>query len=341
MNTHSAGRDYLFDNYKAILIFLVIVSHFTDLCYTNNGFLYAVKWIIVSFHMPAFIFISGYFSKRQASLRTLIQKLLVPYLVYECVYYFLYTLILDRQTGLYLLYPKFSLWYILALFIWRLTAPYVKKIPGYMAVAIAAGLLIGLSGMKDNFLTLPRILVYYPFFLAGTQIDRAFFDRFRNRRAQLLSAAGLTACAAFFILDPLHRRYDPKIFYGRYNYEYLGQTPLEGILVRLLCYAAGFAITFLIAFVLTERRTVFSYIGQRTMPIYILHGLVYSCFKYGSSILQSVDAAWETCLLLLLCALLVFIGAWQPLYRITERIASFPIPRTLSLFGSSLFGFSK
>lgn len=81
-------RDYLFDNYKALLITLVIIGHFIEPCYQNNDFLYTLKWLIVSFHMPAFIFISGYFSKRELPLSIIIRKLLIPYIVYEFVYYF-------------------------------------------------------------------------------------------------------------------------------------------------------------------------------------------------------------------------------------------------------------
>lgn len=321
MDTTTAKRDFLFDNYKAILIVLVIMGHFTDLNYGNNAFLYNLKWLISSFHMPAFIYISGYFSKRQHSLTELIQKLLIPYLVYECVYYALYTFILHRPTGLYLLYPKFSLWYILALFAWRLATPYFKKLPGHMILAVAAGLLIGLSGMKDNFLSIPRILVFYPYFLAGYHMNREFFTRMRTRRIRILSAAGLIFATVFLVADPIHKGYDPKICYGRYNYHYLGQAPLEGMLVRLICYGAGFALTFLIAFIITEKRTFFSYLGSRTMPIYIFHGLVYSCFKYGSHILQNINTIPETILLLAFCTSLAFIGSSDILVRITDRIS--------------------
>lgn len=64
METVKKERDYLFDNYKVFLIFLVVIGHFIEPSYTNNEFLYTLKWFIFSFHMPAFIFISGYFSKR-------------------------------------------------------------------------------------------------------------------------------------------------------------------------------------------------------------------------------------------------------------------------------------
>ena len=99
-------REYLFDNYKVLLIILVVIGHFIEPCYDQNSFLYELKWGIVAFHMPAFIFISGYFSKRIPSIKKLIQGLVIPYFVYELVYYFLYTLVLDKHTGLYFDRPK-------------------------------------------------------------------------------------------------------------------------------------------------------------------------------------------------------------------------------------------
>lgn len=325
MAKDTSSRDYLFDNYKAILIVLVIMGHFTDLNYKNNAFLETVKWLIVAFHMPAFIYISGYFSKKEASLRKLIQTLLVPYLVYECIYYLLYTLVLQRPTKLYLMYPKFSLWYILALFIWRIITPYVRKIPGHMILAIAAGLLIGLSDMKDNFLTIPRMLVYYPYFLAGFHMDRSFFTRVRTRLWKILSAAGIGAFTLYLLMDSFHKQSTPKIFYGRYNYEYLGQTPLEGICVRLLSYGIGFALTFMIASLVSERKTWYSYLGKYTMSIYILHGLVYSCFKYGSDILATIHTVPQTIALLVFCVLLAFLGAARPFVWVCGKISSVPL----------------
>ena len=55
-------RDSYFDNLKTILIFLVVLGHFTNL---NNSvpLMGAINNVIYSFHMPIFIFISGYFSK--------------------------------------------------------------------------------------------------------------------------------------------------------------------------------------------------------------------------------------------------------------------------------------
>lgn len=80
-------REYLFDNYKVLLIVLVVIGHFIEPCYDQNPFLYELKWGIVAFHMPAFIFISGYFSKKIPSVKKLIGGLVIPYFVYEVIYY--------------------------------------------------------------------------------------------------------------------------------------------------------------------------------------------------------------------------------------------------------------
>lgn len=47
-------REYLFDNYKVLLILLVVIGHFIEPSNDQNPFLYELKWGIVAFHMPAF-----------------------------------------------------------------------------------------------------------------------------------------------------------------------------------------------------------------------------------------------------------------------------------------------
>lgn len=328
MNTPKS-RDYLFDNYKALLIFLVVVSHFIEQGYETNPFLYELKWFIVSFHMPAFIFVSGYFSKKHASMGKLIQKLVVPYLVYEVIYYLLYTLILHKETKLYLLYPKFSLWYLMALFFWRLITPYVRKIPAavHMPFAILAGLLIGCSGMDDNFLSIPRILVFYPFFLAGIHFDRELLTRYRNRTTQFLAWGGISLGILFLCLDRLHHSISPKIFYGRYNYEYLEMNDMDGMCIRLLCYGISFAVTYLFMFIIPDRKIFCSCLGGRTMSIYLFHGLVYSSFKQATDLLENLNGWWQVWILLAFCIGIVWIFSRKPFVTFTNDVAQIEIHR--------------
>ncbi|MFQ6804025.1 MAG: acyltransferase family protein [Lachnospiraceae bacterium] len=194
--------------------------------------------------MPAFVFISGYFSKKKASLRKLFGSIAIPYFTYEILYYLLY-LLLDKETGLYFARPKFSLWYLMALFFWRLLSPVILKIPGHMVLMTVAGLLIGCSEL-DNFLSIPRILYFFPFFLAGLHFDSSLLYRLRTPGKRLISLGLLGGYLVFLFTDNFHRSLTPWIFYGRYSYHDMGLSAPEGAAIRLLCYAFSFLLLFLL-----------------------------------------------------------------------------------------------
>ncbi len=313
-------REYLFDNYKVLLIVLVVIGHFIEPCYDQNPFLYELKWGIVAFHMPAFIFISGYFSKKIPSVKKLVGGLVIPYFVYEVVYYLLYTYVLDKETELYFTRPKFTLWYLLALCVWRVAAPVAKKIPYHLLLSLAAGLAVGLFGI-GNFLSIPRIVFFFPFFLAGMEFDSAWLLRFRNRKGYLGALGVMAGMAVFLFTDRYHRRLPVKIFYGRYSYEELELLPGEGMMIRIVCYGISFLLIYLFMLVLPTDKKSYSYLGERTMAVYIFHGLIYSCLKYRSSVLGAVKSNAESILLILFCIAVVWVVSRKPFVRLTDKIA--------------------
>lgn len=313
-------REYLFDNYKVLLIVLVVIGHFIEPCYDQNPFLYELKWGIVAFHMPAFIFISGYFSKKVPSVRKLISGLVIPYFVYEIFYYLLYTFILDKETELYFTRPKFTLWYLMALCVWRFVTPVVKKIPRFLPCSLAMGLLIGIVGL-GNFLSIPRIIFFFPFFLAGTVFDSAWLARFRNRKGYACALGIIGSMVLFLFTDRYHRQLPVKIFYGRYSYEELGMSTVDGILIRMICYGISFLLVYLFMLVLPTEKRFYSYMGERTMAVYIFHGIIYSCLKYGSSVLGTVESNGESILLILFCIIVVWIVSRKPFVQMTDKIA--------------------
>ncbi|NCB91302.1 MAG: hypothetical protein EOM40_01825 [Clostridia bacterium] len=314
------NREYLFDNYKVLLIILVVIGHFIEPNYDQNPFLYELKWGIVAFHMPAFIFISGYFSKRIPSVKKLIQGLVIPYFVYEILYYLLYIYVLDKDTDFYFTRPKFSLWYLMALFAWRVMAPLVQKIPHYLMLSLVAGLLVGITHL-DNFLSIPRILFFFPFFLAGLSFDSSCLTKYRNRKGYLCALGILGAFAVFLFTDTYHDSLTPWIFYGRYSYSEMHMGDLEGMFIRSICYAISFILIYLFMLVLPTEKKSYSYLGQRTMAIYIFHGFVFSCLKYSSSILKSVESNWESILLICFCLFLVWLLSRKPFVLITNKIS--------------------
>ena len=130
------ARDPLFDNIRGILIFLVVLGHLLERI-RDHAAASTTLFVIYTFHMPAFILITGYFSRNfelsSNRLRQLVTKVLVPYLVFQ----FLQTLIGQISTGKLnfrslitsdFIVPHFALWFLLALFFWRVSVPFFRQL---------------------------------------------------------------------------------------------------------------------------------------------------------------------------------------------------------------------
>ena len=316
-------KDALFDNYRAFLIVLVVMSHFMDLSYEHNMIFMPLKWFIVSFHMPAFLFVSGYFSKKETSLAKLIQKIGIPYLVCEVIFYLIYTFGIHKPTKLYLLRPKFAMWFLMVLFFYKLLVPLIKKLPGHMIILICSGLGIGLAGV-GNFLSIPRLLVFFPFFMAGVHLTsdnvrelRKNATKFKTITAAVISGAITTG----FVLAG----YSTRIYYGRYSYDYLEQTAVEGILTRALTYVAAGLMIYVFLVVLPAKKLKISYIGQRTMPIYIFHAMVWVTLGYGGSVLKHIDGVGPSLLTFAACLFMVWLFSRECFIKVTDAIAGVPV----------------
>lgn len=320
-NTFKA-RDYLFDNYKAMLIILVIIGHFTQPCYENNTFLYILKYFIYAFHMPAFIFISGYFSRREVPFIKIVQKILVPYLAFESIYFFYYAFIIHVNNELPFLKPKFSLWYLFSLFVWKAATPYFKKIPHYFLLSVLMGLAVGLLDWNGEILSFARIFAFYPYFLAGTFFDRKKLDRLRSAPYRIASLTGILWFVFFLIAFANSPDFRLSFFYGKTGYAEMGQTPLEGIFVRLLCYGIGFFLTYAFAILITDRETKFSKLGAVTMPIYLFHGMIFKFLEESTDVLTLVNTFPETLLFLTFCVALAFLLSCKPLCNFTNYVSS-------------------
>lgn len=84
-------RQFLFDNMKVLLMCLVVFGHFLEKISIEGGYGIIRAWIY-SFHMPAFVFISGYFSKHTSEdeIKTITYCLiLILYLIQRIVYIFI------------------------------------------------------------------------------------------------------------------------------------------------------------------------------------------------------------------------------------------------------------
>ena len=315
-------RDFLFDNYKAFLIIMVVIGHFLQPCYKNNIVLNILKIFIYTFHMPAFVFVSGYFSKKNVSWKTAVQKMLIPYLSFQVIYYMYYTYGIGIDTKWTLEYPKFSLWYLLALFAWKLITPYFRKLPHFFLISLGMGVGFGCLELTGTYLSISRIVVFYPFFLAGMLFDRNSLAKWRAMKYRCLSVVSLGLLTFVSVVCVRFGEFRLSYFYGKASFESLGLSNLEGVLVRVICYGFGFAFTYLFAVLMTEKEIRISKLGRSTMSIYLFHGLLFKFMENKTTILESVNTAPEVVVLLMFCLGIAYVFSLTPFVNVANVFSS-------------------
>lgn len=149
-NLISVTRDYLFDNYRFILIFLVVFAHFVS----PLSKIYEIKYLyrlIYIFHMPAMLFISGYFSKSSIKDGKLVKNKIFNYVLLYAIFQFIYTLINKGRFSIY--QSQMGLWYIQVIIIYTLLLPILVRIKNKICIVLTfvLGLLVGLDNSARTY----------------------------------------------------------------------------------------------------------------------------------------------------------------------------------------------
>lgn len=282
-------RDYLFDNAKGILIFLVVFGHMIE--YSVFRTTDIVKYVysgLYIFHMPVFIFISGYFSKKNNEKKVV--QLFLTYILWQMVIYPLFSSIAlgtsYREELNPLFSPKTTYWYILSLIAWKVITPYLSKLRFSFAITVVAGILIGLTDMKMSLslFSFGRTIVFYPFFMAGYLITKETFYSVINRIKKhwgiilfvlvVIIGLGILYWSADFLLK---EKGINKMLYGKDIYEKIYVSDLIGIATRCLLYVVQFGCTILFFTFIPRVNTFLTKFATNSMLIYLTHSIL---FKY-------------------------------------------------------------
>ena len=166
-------RDDYADFLKYILISLVVLGHFISLYQDSRG-MGGVFNCIYSFHMPLFVFISGYFSKRLNSYRRkCIDTLLYPFILFQILNIAYSIIIPIEPLKGNLFYPYHQNWYLIALFWWRTFSPYKQFFKDKVVIitSVIISLSIGFFPEWNGFLGLYKTGYFLPFFILGCYCD--------------------------------------------------------------------------------------------------------------------------------------------------------------------------
>jgi fucose 4-O-acetylase-like acetyltransferase len=325
------------DNARFGTIVLVVIGHAIQRQTSDSNNALTLYLFIYAFHMPAFAIISGYFSKATPpgtrQMRKVITDILLPYVIMQTIWsavqYFV-----EGEHSINLTEPHWTLWFLLALAIFRVSLPYLAMLRWPLLWAVIASVGVGYFSNVDSTFSLSRAIGILPFFLLGWYLRQwKVIDWWRDLRWPGVWAIRVAAIAAFGawltvvtvnILPFRDFKLSGWFFYDD-SYRDLGEAVWWAGLLRLglmllatvLC-AAFFAL-------IPRRNTIFSVFGQATMYVYLLHSFVLYPIR-ESGILKDDHASAVWLLTMVFASIAIALALSSPLVRRIFRPVIEPKP---------------
>ncbi|WP_369208301.1 acyltransferase family protein, partial [Streptomyces sp. PU-14G] len=274
------GRDPFLDNAKFLLVVLVVLAH--NWAPVADG-MRGVKaaWLLVyAFHLPALILLSGYLSRgftgRPEQVRRLLTHVLVPYLAFEVAYAGMDTLLWDRPFAVTPTRPSFVCWFLAALFVWRLTAPLWHAVRWPVALAALVSVGTGFLHVGGE-PALPRLLMYWPWFVLGLRLRPEHLRALWSRAARLcaLPVVAAAVVGAWWAAPRVSRDW----LLMEATSDELGLSPLMYVGVRSALFGVGAVLVAAFLALVSSRPTRFSALGACALYPFLLHGLVFEAVE--------------------------------------------------------------
>lgn len=315
-------RDYYMDNAKMILIFLVVIAH---LCAFNSDARDFIYLFIYSFHMPAFLFVCGYFSQKSNTINN-IKRLLIPYLILQVIWFVFYANVLDIHQEFTFLIPAYSLWFLLTLFFMKQILPIISKIKYCLPILFIIGIFAGYITHINSFLSLSRFIVFLPFFYMGYKFKKDEFLKFTNKYSvRILAFAGFITLA--LLLYAIKDIIKPELFYAKLPYEFMQYSlPFDIVVLRIFSYMYTIAIGICFFAMIPRTKNFLSYIGGVTIGIYIIHPFIVRILK-NSDFYKQINTPIEMVLCVLLAITITIILSNKYINNFIGLIFKVPIDK--------------
>ena len=280
-------RNIWFDNVKVMLLVLVVFGHVIEqIRFQDKVFLGIYNWIYL-FHMPLFVFCSGAFARE--GFKRVARKYLLVYVIFQFIFGTFDVYVMGAE-AFHFWDSYYVLWYLLALSVWSLLLPLVrtngnkKKQAVIITASVVIGLLAGFINWIGKGLSLSRILVFYPYFLAGYYWQQEGLSNrcagvvsfLKKRIVSVVSAVVLVVTAvAVFIASP---RINTWALYGYTSYEFQGYT----VAFRMIQYVAAVMLGIAFMLIVPREKALGSTLARQMMPVYLLHVPFIKCMeKFG------------------------------------------------------------
>lgn len=309
----TSTRDPWFDNAKMALVTLVVIGHAWTLL-PSTGLVEHLYDFLYAWHVPAFVFVTGYLSQRFAYTKArtwqLFCTVVVPYLIFETALGLFRVYVGGEELDDLFRDPHWPMWYLAALFFWRLLTPIFRPMWGSVVVAVAISLVAGMYA--GDTLDMARVLGLLPFFVMGLKATPERLEWLRRKPTQAAAACVLLALWVLTTWTDVWA--STEWLYYRSRYDEMGYADdLNALLTRALVLAIGTVGAAAFLSLVPRAFTWFTKLGAATLVVYLFHGFVVKGASYagfeGWADEHSLLAFGVTTLAALALALAL---AWKP-----------------------------
>jgi fucose 4-O-acetylase-like acetyltransferase len=331
------------DNARFACIVLVVLGHAVQRLTYDSDIALGLYLVVYAFHMPAFAIISGYFSKSESpstrQMARVLTDILVPYVIFEGIWT-ITKWIVEGRANPNLTEPSWTLWFLLALGIFRLVLPYLALLrwPLLWTVVISVG--AGYLPNVDSTFSLSRTLGLLPFFTLGWWLrEHDVVDRLRllrDRHWWVFVTGGtvfvVAGAVAWIFIDEFRAMNLREWLFYDVNYSSIGGTQWWAGGVRLALITIAIVLSAAFFALLPRGSHWWTHFGQFTMYVYLLHSFVLYPFR-ESGILRNAEPTWLWLPAVIIASVLIALGlATKPVRRLFRPLVE---PRPGWLFADA------
>lgn len=316
----SQNRDTSFDLLKGFLIILVIVGHAIQFIF---GYDLPELWerpefnIIYTFHMPLFIFVSGYFFKSSLKrgcvgmLKGKFRRLLLPALIYSAVITLLYVLITsDTHPQLKFIYQQSkTYWYLICVFFLTLIYWLFFKGSRKIKCAIIMFYLFSLlfyACLPPIILKDCQLIRQTLIFGLGAYLSIYCSEKVKNMTYNVRGGGIFLMLVVIALIT--------RFFYG---FNMMHYPPIIRIADGLTCSMIVFVLVYPLFRLLSNKSLVepLAYLGRQSLAIYLIHVIFLRIYVfYGFNLEYTLSNVALVSVALLLVSLL-FITIIKPILK--------------------------
>lgn len=259
-----SSRIYLWDNLKVLLMVMVVITHCVNVYQLQGERWIQFYWILImTFTMPLFTLISGFFYKER-TIRYSIERFLYPCIIFSILNY-----AIGIPSGAYPngISPKtgWAMWYLWALFVYNIITPYFLKIISekkLLILSFGGALICGFKFIPNEYLDSCRVVFFFPFFVLGFCL--------KKNNLQIGCKSGFVfmffSLVAYCLLTAK--------FYGfPYGTGFMGTHGMNlfAFGARWANYILTIVMSISLIAIMPNKKYWFTKFGTRTMNVYLLH----------------------------------------------------------------------